>query len=139
MPRITTDLSKLYFIAIVPPSPVYEKANELKVYFSDKYHSKASLNSPPHITLHMPFQWKEKKEAELTEALDNFSKKQNPFYLKLKNFSCFSPKVIFLTDKTSLMISPALNHKNDFACQTNYIRDEMMMNHISCSRFSWNY
>jgi 2'-5' RNA ligase len=101
MPRIATDLSKLYFIAIVPPSPVYEKANELKVHFSDQYNSKASLNSPPHITLHMPFQWKEKKEAELTETLNNFAIKQTPFELKLKNFSCFSPKVIFIDVDTN--------------------------------------
>ena len=46
---------KLYFIAIVPPSPIYEEAFEQKVYFKTKYNSKASLNSPPHITLHMPF------------------------------------------------------------------------------------
>ena len=101
MPRIATDLSKLYFIAIVPPSPVYEQANELKVHFSDQYHSKASLNSPPHITLHMPFQWKEKKEAELKEALSLFSKQQTAFNLRLKNFSCFSPKVIFIDVDTN--------------------------------------
>ena len=53
---------KLYFIAIVPPSPIYDEALEQKEYFKAKYNSKASLNSPPHITLHMPFRWSEKEE-----------------------------------------------------------------------------
>ena len=55
----------LYFLAIIPPSPLYEEALELKNYFKENYQSKASLNSPPHITLHMPFQWKQEKEEDL--------------------------------------------------------------------------
>ena len=50
---------KQYFVALIPPSPVYEEAQALKEYFREKYNSKAALNSPPHITLHMPFFWKE--------------------------------------------------------------------------------
>lgn len=96
MVKVVKDKTKLYFIAIVPPSPVYDYAQDLKNYFRDHYQSKASLNSPPHITLHMPFRWKEKKEHELTEALQRFTADFKPFTLELKNFSCFSPKVIFI-------------------------------------------
>lgn len=96
MSRIVVEQSKLYFIAVVPPSPIYEQAEELKLYFRDRYKSKASLNSPPHITLHMPFQLKEKKEADLSERLARFTAAFNPFHMRLKNFSCFSPKVIFI-------------------------------------------
>ena len=63
------DKSQQYFIAIIPPSPIYEEALRLKEYFRDTYNSKASLNSPPHLTLHMPFRMKERKEAELVEKL----------------------------------------------------------------------
>ncbi len=101
MSRKALEQARLYFIAIVPPSPVYEEAQELKVYFRDHYKSKASLNSPPHITLHMPFRWKEKKEEELIVNLNKFASNFTPFDLKLKNFSCFSPKVIFIDVDTN--------------------------------------
>lgn len=105
MPREASDKSDQYFIAIIPPSPVFEEAQQLKVYFRDKYKSKASLNSPPHVTLHMPFRWKEKKEEELLDSLAVFAGRQNGFDLHLRNFSCFSPKVIFIDIETN----PELN------------------------------
>jgi 2'-5' RNA ligase len=86
----------LYFIAIVPPEPVYGEALALKHLFKERYNSKAALNSPPHITLHMPFKWKESKEAGLIASLEAFSVKQNPVELRLNNFSAFEPRVIFI-------------------------------------------
>lgn len=86
----------LYFIAIIPPEPVYGEALALKHHVSDRYASKAALNSPPHITLHMPFKWKESREAELIDSLEAFSATQNSFELKLNNFSSFEPRVIFI-------------------------------------------
>lgn len=88
--------SALYFIAIVPPSPILEEAWVLKNHFKQHYQSKAALNSPPHITLHMPFEWKDKKEGELISKLDTFSKNKPTIELRLQNFSCFAPRVIFL-------------------------------------------
>lgn len=87
---------QLYFIAIIPPSPILEEAQELKNYFSDRYKSKASLNSPPHMTLHMPFQWKEENENFLIERLSSFAQTQNKFDVMLLNFGCFEPRVIFI-------------------------------------------
>jgi 2'-5' RNA ligase len=86
----------LYFIAIIPPSPIFERAIRLKNHFAEKYHSKASLNSPPHITLHMPFQWRVNKEQELISKLSLFSKSKEAVELELQNFGCFSPRVIFI-------------------------------------------
>lgn len=85
-----------YFIGIIPPSPVFEQVLEVKTFFRDHYQSKAALNSPPHITLHMPFEWKEKKEDELTSQLKKFSSTQLSFNLSLAGFSCFPPRVIFI-------------------------------------------
>jgi 2'-5' RNA ligase len=87
---------QLYFIAIIPPSPVLEEAFELKNYFKEKYNSKALLNSPPHITLHMPFQWKEEKEKILIDKLSVFTKPFQSFEMKLVNINCFEPRVIFM-------------------------------------------
>lgn len=92
------DVKKLsqYFIAIVPPSPVYDEALEKKRYFKDNYQSKASLNSPPHITLHMPFKWREDKEGELIQHIHRFAATFQPFTISLDNFSSFPPRVIFI-------------------------------------------
>lgn len=89
-------IEKLYFVAIVPPSPIYEEAFEQKVYFKNKYNSRASLNSPPHITLHMPFKWAEKKEDELVGHLSSFANENAPVSINLNGFSSFPPRVIFI-------------------------------------------
>lgn len=85
-----------YFIAIIPPQPVYDEAMALKNYFNDNYQSKASLNSPPHITLHMPFKWKEAKEPILVEKLSQFAAAQDLLEMELRNFNCFPPRVIYI-------------------------------------------
>ncbi|WP_417608002.1 RNA 2',3'-cyclic phosphodiesterase [Owenweeksia hongkongensis] len=85
----------LYFIAIIPPSSVREELQGLKELFRDKYSSKASLNSPPHITLHMPFKFSDKKREKMLKSLANVAAHQEPFEVKLKNFSAFTPRVIY--------------------------------------------
>jgi 2'-5' RNA ligase len=85
-----------YFIACVLPTPIAEEALQLKRYFADHYHSKASLNSPPHITLHMPFRWKREKEADLIEGLKRLSSQLSTSKVELNNFGCFPPRVIFI-------------------------------------------
>lgn len=87
---------KQYFVAIIPPSPVREEAQGLKEYFGEKYRSKAALNSPPHITLHMPFLWHEQKEKRLLTGLSNFARQHDPIKVCLDNFSSFPPRVIFI-------------------------------------------
>lgn len=96
MSKLNDDTQKLYFIAIIPPAPVYEDAVSLKSYFKDNYNSKASLNSPPHITVHMPFRWKEKKESELIKTLGSFFTRFDPQKICLDNFGAFAPRVIFI-------------------------------------------
>lgn len=83
-------------MAIIPPEPIYSQAQELMVYFKDNHNSKAALNSPPHITLHMPFKWKEAKEDVLIDKLQAFADGQKTFEMKLNNFSAFEPRVIFI-------------------------------------------
>lgn len=85
-----------YFIAIVPPEPVHLKALQLKHYFREQYNSKASLNSPPHITLHMPFRWRKDREQGLVESLKQFAATKSQFEIRLTGFSSFEPRVIFI-------------------------------------------
>jgi 2'-5' RNA ligase len=96
---------KQYFIALIPPAPIFAEAVQLKTYFKEKYNSKASLNSPPHITLHMPFRWKEKKEEELVSKLQTFIKKFDPLKVCLDNFGAFTPRVIFINVVTDELLN----------------------------------
>ncbi len=86
----------LYFMAIIPPEPVYSYAFEQKTYFAHNFNSKAALKSPPHITLHMPFQLKEKKETLLINHLQAEARQRKAFHLEVNNFGVFEPRVIYL-------------------------------------------
>lgn len=85
-----------YFIACVPPPPIFDHVTGFKEYFKSRYQSKASLNSPPHITLHMPFEWRAKSADKLISSLDTFFKNETPVQIHLKNFGSFPPRVIFV-------------------------------------------
>jgi 2'-5' RNA ligase len=96
MPVQKEDGSKQYFIAFIPPSPVLEEAQAMKEHFHKEFGSKAALNSPPHITLHMPFRWREEKEESMIVRLKDFFKRFDPVKICLDNFGSFPPRVIFL-------------------------------------------
>ncbi len=81
-----------YFIALIPPEPIAGEIYKLKEYFRDRYNTKASLNSPTHITLHMPFEWDD--EEKLVKSLGKFQFQK--FDIELKDFGCFEPRVIFV-------------------------------------------
>jgi 2'-5' RNA ligase len=89
----------LYFIAVVPPSDIREEITTIKNYFADHYESKHALRSPPHITLHMPFQCKDAKLTVLTEQLSQMAKSSPPFDVSLEGFGAFAPRVIFVDVK----------------------------------------
>ena len=87
-----------YFIAIVPPEPLLSKIQEIKKTISQNYNTKGALRSPGHITLHMPFNWEEEKEAKLISCLDGF-KFDETFNIILEDFGCFEPRVVFINVK----------------------------------------
>ena len=84
-----------YFIAIVVPEPFQSQLMDLKHLVKDKFNSKGALRSPAHITLHMPFEWKEEKEDVLINTLHQFAF-SGSFNVELQNFACFEPRVIFV-------------------------------------------
>lgn len=86
----------LYFIALIPPSPILEKVWEFKREAAEKFGSKASLNSPAHITLHMPFRYGLHREGDLTECLRLFSSGQKPIEVTTTGWGTFPPKVIYV-------------------------------------------
>ena len=88
--------SSRFFLAILPPEPVSSEVIKVKSHFSEAYDCKAPLRSPPHITLHMPFLWQDRKEAELVSSLTRFANTQSTFEIELKNYGAFPPKVIYI-------------------------------------------
>jgi 2'-5' RNA ligase len=87
-----------YFIAIILPSPVYEKAEVIKQELYADHGLKGALRSPAHITLHRPFQWKEEKEGKLVEGLAAFRSGLHPT-IQLSGFDVFDDRVIFINLK----------------------------------------
>lgn len=86
----------LYFIAIVPPNSIQDQITALKKQVAEQFDSKHALKSPPHITLHMPFKWKEKKLDSLLDVIKGINDRLVPFQIDLKDFDYFEPRVVFV-------------------------------------------
>jgi len=86
----------LYFIAAIPPTEIQEEITSLKHIVSKRFGSKHALRSPPHITLHMPFKWKDKKIDALYEVIQELNDQLKPFDIALKGFDFFVPRVVFI-------------------------------------------
>lgn len=86
----------LYFIAVVPPEEIQEQITSFKKEIASKYDSSHALKSPPHITLHMPFKWKDKKFEVLEQVIQSLNSKLDPFTIQLKDFDFFEPRVVFV-------------------------------------------
>ncbi|MEX0721417.1 MAG: 2'-5' RNA ligase family protein [Balneolaceae bacterium] len=105
---------KLYFISLIPPSPLRDEIQKLKYYVRDKYNSSRSLNAPPHITLLAPFKLSGAKE-ELSDMLDRFSSKWRSFKISFNHFSVFSPRVIFIDVEKSKELLQIQKHLENMA------------------------
>lgn len=85
-----------FFIAIIPPEKIRNEITQLKVLMAERFNSKHALRSPPHITLHMPFKWKEQKVEKLTSVMDKLNKGMNPITIELNGFGFFEPRVVYI-------------------------------------------
>ena len=86
----------LYFIAVLPDEEFLHQVFEIKKHIAQKYHSKHALKSPSHITLHMPFKWREDRIVLLERSLTKFAKGRAKFSINLNGFQAFAPRVIFI-------------------------------------------
>lgn len=89
-------MSKLFFLAILPPLNIQRSATEIKHYFAEVYNSKAALKSPPHITLQPPFYWETDRLGELKTVLAEFTQQQAFIPIILDGFAVFKPRVIYI-------------------------------------------
>ncbi len=86
----------LYFIAVVPPADIQEGITQLKEEVVEKFGSKHALNAPAHITMHMPFKWKDKRFNELAVMMRQLNEDFTPFTVELKDFGFFDPRVVYV-------------------------------------------
>lgn len=86
----------LYFIATIPDKTIRNEVVAFKKHIAAQYFSKAALTSPPHITLYPPFRWDESNEKIIETSLRDFSEKQQSFEIRLNEFACFMPRVIYI-------------------------------------------
>ena len=86
----------LYFIAIIPDAFFCEEVVSIKKYIRDTYGSGHALRSPAHITLHMPFKWRDDRLGTLNRTLKDFSAGRQRFSVELEDFGSFSKRVIFI-------------------------------------------
>jgi len=86
----------LYFIAILPPQEIQEEITQFKHIIAERFGSKHALNAPSHITLHMPFRWKDKRFDVLENVMHRLNDDLKPFEIELRNFGFFEPRVVFV-------------------------------------------
>ena len=115
MVKVKKAVADQYFVGILPTGEVLDDAWKYKNYFAEKYNSKASLNSSPHITLHMPFRWKTVKKDILINSLNKLARDHSAFELKTCDFSCFAPRSIFINiEETPRLIDLQSNLEKEF-------------------------
>lgn len=95
---------KRFFIALLPPQEMQERANEIKQYFADRYNSRHTQKSPPHITLQPPFEYAIDSVPTLLESLSSFASTQQAVPITLSGFAAFPPRVIYI----NVLKTPAL-------------------------------
>jgi 2'-5' RNA ligase len=86
----------LYFIAIVPDEAEQARIHELKLEMEQKFESRHAQNAPAHITLHMPFRWKDTKKEVLLEMMHRINATVKTFTIALDGFDFFEPRVVFV-------------------------------------------
>ena len=84
-----------FFIALLPPPQVCTQVTQIKQEFEADYGSRKALNSPPHITLQVPFDWTGDTE-KLIRGLEEFAQQRRPIAIAHQGFGAFAPRVIYI-------------------------------------------
>lgn len=83
-----------YFVGLLPPAPIEAQFKTIKQGFADQFQVKYALQAPVHLTLKMPFRYKEAKEKELGALLTTVLEGQMPFLLQLTGIGHFGKRNI---------------------------------------------
>ncbi len=94
----------LYFIAIIPPEPIYSEVKEFQKHFDGKYKSKEAFKRPSHITLIHPFMISEDSEIDVKKFMQNFVGKHTPFELSVDGFGAFGFHTIYVACDENIVL-----------------------------------
>ena len=83
-----------YFVGLLPPPAFESQFNKLKQGIAEQFQVKYALQAPAHLTLKMPFRYKEVKERELGVRLTTLLETQAPFQLQLAGIGHFGRRNI---------------------------------------------
>lgn len=114
-----------YFLALIPPPELLEKAHEIKEQIRDQFGIKYALKSPPHITLKMPFSFNEAKEELLITKLGEHLKDQKSFPVKIGGVGTFGNRVIYLSIEKSAILEQIQQKLKLFCKQDLHLVDEL--------------
>jgi 2'-5' RNA ligase len=78
-----------YFIGLLPPSALETSLHQVKADLKAHFEVKYALQSPSHLTLKMPFRYKEAKEQELIIRITSLLEEQQSFTLQLMGIGHF--------------------------------------------------
>ena len=90
-----------YFIGLLLPPAFESQFTKLKQGIAAQFQVKHALQSPAHLTLKMPFRYKEAKEKELGLRLTTLLETQAPFQLQLLGIGHFGRRNIHQQVATS--------------------------------------
>lgn len=83
-----------YFVGLLLPPAFESQFNTLKQGISAQFQVKFALHAPAHLTLKMPFRYKEAKESELGLRLTTVLETQAPFHLQFTGIGHFGTRNI---------------------------------------------
>ena len=83
-----------YFIGLLPPPALETSPHQVKADLKTHFQVKYALQSPAHLTLKMPFRYKEAKEQELVIRITSLLEGQQSFSLQLKGIGHFGRRNI---------------------------------------------
>lgn len=93
-----------FFIGILPPKDLQREVTEYKKYIADTWGPLHAFKSPPHLTVHPPFAWPERRLPPLMRSLQAFAAAHASFPVQLKDFGAFPLRVVFI----NVVENPAL-------------------------------
>ncbi len=114
-----------YFLALLPPPEILQRAENIKLAIRDEFGIKYALKSPAHITLKMPFSYNEAKEELLVQQLEEHLKTQKPFLLGLGGVGTFGNRVIFLSVEKSDALLLLQQQLKEFCKRQLHLVDEL--------------
>ena len=83
-----------YFIGLLPPPALETSLHQVKADLKAHFQVKYALQSPAHLTMKMPFRYKEAKEQELVILFTSLLEDQPSFTLQLKGIGHFGRRNI---------------------------------------------